>query len=171
MEEIKECRVCLGSEKQESLFSPCLCKGSQSYIHEECLVLMRNTNEKFFYQCPTCKYNYKFSDNFLLKFLLREESLIVISLCLSFFILGIIAGAIKLLYYRRKINSLRYAMIFLSILGTPSLIYFNGNFEHLYPIFNLEGSFIYFLYSMHVLTKNFIRTHVKFENKVQPNNA
>ncbi len=168
MEGKKECRICLDSENQEHLFSPCLCKGSQSHIHEECLLSMRHSNEKYFYQCPTCKYDYKISNSFLLKFLLKEESLIIISLCFTIFIFIVIASIFKLIYFKQKINSFKCTMIFLSLFGTPCLIYYNGHYENVFSIFSIETSFIYFLYSMHVLTKKFIRKNIKFENKVEP---
>lgn len=39
------------------LISPCLCKGSIGYIHENCLKEYIQANGAF--QCPTCKYSYQ----------------------------------------------------------------------------------------------------------------
>ena len=33
------CRICLDSENNQDLISPCLCKGSQKYVHQTCLQL------------------------------------------------------------------------------------------------------------------------------------
>ena len=60
-----QCRICFDGEDRElgKLFRPCLCKGTQAYIHEGCLEMWRkNANNRInFYQCPTCKYNYRIS--------------------------------------------------------------------------------------------------------------
>lgn len=43
------------------LFRPCLCKGTQEYVHEECLAAWRHTNpdnDTNYWQCPTCQYRY-----------------------------------------------------------------------------------------------------------------
>lgn len=44
------------------LIRPCLCKGSQKYVHEGCLTAWRLQNpmeKRNYWQCPTCKYNYR----------------------------------------------------------------------------------------------------------------
>lgn len=33
----RQCRICFDTENQETLVSPCLCRGSGEYIHKECL--------------------------------------------------------------------------------------------------------------------------------------
>lgn len=50
------------SEDGGRLIRPCLCKGSQKYVHEGCLTLWRlqdPTQKRNYWQCPTCKYNYR----------------------------------------------------------------------------------------------------------------
>ena len=32
-----ECRICLQSDRQESMLRPCQCRGTSAYIHEQCL--------------------------------------------------------------------------------------------------------------------------------------
>lgn len=33
----RQCRICLDTEDQQTLISPCLCRGSAEFIHQECL--------------------------------------------------------------------------------------------------------------------------------------
>ena len=59
------CRFCFGSKDDEHalgpLFRPCLCKGTASFVHVQCLDHWRNTskNKKSFYQCDVCNFQYK----------------------------------------------------------------------------------------------------------------
>jgi hypothetical protein len=44
------------------LLRPCLCKGSQKYVHERCLEAWRLQNpaaKRNYWQCPTCRYKYR----------------------------------------------------------------------------------------------------------------
>ena len=46
------------------LISPCICKGSQKYVHEGCLQMWRAQNpmnDSNYLQCPTCKFKYRMS--------------------------------------------------------------------------------------------------------------
>ncbi|KAK7424270.1 hypothetical protein QQX98_000538 [Neonectria punicea] len=46
------------------LLSPCKCKGSQKYVHEGCLDAWRLANPtqaRNYWQCPTCKFEYRIS--------------------------------------------------------------------------------------------------------------
>ena len=50
------------SEDGGRLLRPCLCKGSQKYVHEGCLSAWRlqdPNNKRNYWQCPTCKYSYR----------------------------------------------------------------------------------------------------------------
>ncbi|PSK60320.1 hypothetical protein B9Z65_470 [Elsinoe australis] len=50
------------SEDGGRLIRPCLCKGSQKYVHEGCLSLWRlqdPNNKRNYWQCPTCQYSYR----------------------------------------------------------------------------------------------------------------
>ncbi|KAF4552791.1 Hypothetical protein D9617_9g025820 [Elsinoe fawcettii] len=50
------------SEDGGRLIRPCLCKGSQKYVHEGCLTLWRlqdPNNKRNYWECPTCKYSYR----------------------------------------------------------------------------------------------------------------
>lgn len=58
---LKECRICFGDEDQPQLIAPCLCKGSQRWVHRACLDNWRATQPhgRAFNQCTTCHANYK----------------------------------------------------------------------------------------------------------------
>ncbi|KAH8740892.1 hypothetical protein FG386_002438 [Cryptosporidium ryanae] len=65
---IKECRFCFGSDTTLSpLIAPCNCKGTQEYIHSECLskwqriqVNNRPWSSKF---CSVCRHPYTIREN------------------------------------------------------------------------------------------------------------
>lgn len=53
--------VTYDSEDGGRLIRPCLCKGTQKYVHEACLAAWRMQNpleKRNYWQCPTCKYSY-----------------------------------------------------------------------------------------------------------------
>jgi hypothetical protein len=54
------CRICLVSERRGKLIAPCLCKGTQRFVHRECLNEWRSQSHAFnaFSHCPTCKFEY-----------------------------------------------------------------------------------------------------------------
>jgi hypothetical protein len=54
------CRICLDGSNQSDMIQPCLCKGSQQYIHRECLDQWRSTNHSpdSFTTCGTCLFQY-----------------------------------------------------------------------------------------------------------------
>lgn len=70
------CRICFESEG--ALFHPCLCNGSQRYIHQTCLEEWRNSNANNLYRCPTCHCYYRFARVLTARFLQHP-----ITLCLS----------------------------------------------------------------------------------------
>lgn len=50
------------SEDGGRLLRPCLCKGSQKYVHEQCLQAWRLQDplaNRNYWQCPTCRYKYR----------------------------------------------------------------------------------------------------------------
>ncbi|KAK6417696.1 hypothetical protein LTR95_017302 [Oleoguttula sp. CCFEE 5521] len=54
-------RVSYESEDGGRLLRPCKCKGSQAYVHEECLGAWRKADplkKRNYYECPTCRYRY-----------------------------------------------------------------------------------------------------------------
>eukprot|EP00322_Chrysochromulina_rotalis_P011326 CAMPEP_0115846836 /NCGR_PEP_ID=MMETSP0287-20121206/10067_1 /TAXON_ID=412157 /ORGANISM="Chrysochromulina rotalis, Strain UIO044" /LENGTH=237 /DNA_ID=CAMNT_0003300641 /DNA_START=68 /DNA_END=781 /DNA_ORIENTATION=+ len=64
----RSCRICFSDEDEASnpLLRPCKCRGSMSHVHVECLNEWRrqSANPHSFYQCDTCKYNYKFGTSY-----------------------------------------------------------------------------------------------------------
>ena len=69
--DIPECRICLESEEEEKgeLISPCVCAGSQKYIHRSCLNRWRDGNRDgpAFTNCELCKYEYIIKRDFELE--------------------------------------------------------------------------------------------------------
>ncbi|XP_017616738.2 uncharacterized protein LOC108461404 [Gossypium arboreum] len=52
------CRICLecDGEEDDELISPCMCKGTQQFVHRSCLDHWRSVKEGFaFSHCTTCK--------------------------------------------------------------------------------------------------------------------
>lgn len=52
------CRICLESDAEsgDELISPCMCKGTQQFVHRSCLDHWRSVKEGFaFSHCTTCK--------------------------------------------------------------------------------------------------------------------
>lgn len=54
----RQCRFCLGTEPTD-LISPCLCSGTQAFVHRDCLDKWRATSQGAFYNCQQCKHAYK----------------------------------------------------------------------------------------------------------------
>lgn len=56
----RNCRICYSSTGGFSLISPCLCNGSQRFVHLECLDEWRNQDicSTTFTHCPTCRFEY-----------------------------------------------------------------------------------------------------------------
>ncbi|EIW86791.1 hypothetical protein CONPUDRAFT_134147 [Coniophora puteana RWD-64-598 SS2] len=61
----KQCRICLDGDDPSlgRLIRPCLCKGSISYVHVQCLQTWRRASPSAsaFFQCPQCQYRYRLS--------------------------------------------------------------------------------------------------------------
>ena len=55
-------KVTYRSQDGGRLIRPCLCRGSQKYVHEGCLAAWRlqdPTSKRNYWQCPTCRYKYR----------------------------------------------------------------------------------------------------------------
>ncbi|XP_078168834.1 RING/FYVE/PHD zinc finger superfamily protein [Carex rostrata] len=62
------CRICLeyDSEPGDELISPCMCKGTQQFVHRSCLDHWRSVKEGFaFSHCTTCKAQFHLRVEFL----------------------------------------------------------------------------------------------------------
>ena len=44
-EEIIVCRICLENCERKEVIAPCKCKGTQKWVHRECLDLWRSVRE------------------------------------------------------------------------------------------------------------------------------
>eukprot|EP00808_Paulinella_micropora_P030477 g68742.t1 len=53
------CRICLEPSARAACLAPCLCRGSQKYVHRECLNKWRAKSETAFSICPTCRFQYR----------------------------------------------------------------------------------------------------------------
>ncbi|KAM0352959.1 hypothetical protein ACHAPU_001843 [Fusarium lateritium] len=79
------------------LLSPCKCKGSQKYVHEGCLNAWRQANPteaRNYWQCPTCKFEYRISRlhwGSVLSSKWAQIGLTIWFCVLSVFILGFVA--------------------------------------------------------------------------------
>ncbi|OIW19733.1 hypothetical protein TanjilG_18543 [Lupinus angustifolius] len=68
---LPSCRICLESDSdpEDELISPCMCKGTQQFVHRSCLDHWRSVKEGFaFSHCTTCKAQFhlrveSFEDN------------------------------------------------------------------------------------------------------------
>ncbi|CAK7275209.1 hypothetical protein SEPCBS57363_006563 [Sporothrix epigloea] len=92
-------RVRYVSENPEDgrLISPCLCKGSQKYVHEGCLQswrMARPLAERNFWKCPTCGFEYRIqrlSWGRLVSNKITRACLTLLVFCLTLFVLGFVA--------------------------------------------------------------------------------
>lgn len=62
---MNECRICLDDDILSNFISPCFCRGSNKFVHRNCLNQWRavsgftNNSSK----CPTCKFEYILEEN------------------------------------------------------------------------------------------------------------
>lgn len=86
------------------LIRPCLCKGSQKYVHEGCLAAWRlqdPTNKRNYWQCPTCKYSYRLNRMAWGRWISNTASQITLTFAIfliAIFGLGFVADPIINLY-------------------------------------------------------------------------
>ncbi|KAL6901013.1 hypothetical protein ACP4OV_005689 [Aristida adscensionis] len=98
------CRICLETESEigDELISPCMCKGTQQFVHGSCLDHWRSVKEGFaFSHCTTCKAQFHlrvetWEDNSWRKmkfriFVARDVLLVFLAVQLTIAIIGAIA--------------------------------------------------------------------------------
>ncbi len=92
-----ECRICLDRQDilKGQLFRPCLCRGTQAYIHEKCLRQMRSSAYQFSYKCPTCHFHYQFSRVSLARIITNPVVISIISGILIFCTVLVVALCIR----------------------------------------------------------------------------
>lgn len=97
-------RVTYESEDGGRLLSPCKCKGSQRYVHEECLNAWRRadpTQKRNYWECPTCRYRYhlqRLTWSSWISSTTAQLGLTLLIFIISIFILGFVADPIINLY-------------------------------------------------------------------------
>ncbi|RVD82404.1 uncharacterized protein DFL_006830 [Arthrobotrys flagrans] len=106
---LKQCRICLDQTTEDvdpelgRLISPCKCKGSARYVHEECLRAWRlhSANSQSFYKCPTCHFEYRFLRLRIAQAMASTAlvgSITALILLITVYILGFVADPIINLY-------------------------------------------------------------------------
>jgi len=86
------------------MIRPCKCKGSQKYVHEDCLSAWRRQDplqKRNYWQCPTCSYKYHLQRLTWGRWLSSTASQITLTLFIfvaGMFILGFVADPIINLY-------------------------------------------------------------------------
>ncbi|KAK6345425.1 hypothetical protein TWF718_007341 [Orbilia javanica] len=106
---LKQCRICLDQTTEDvdpelgRLISPCKCKGSARYVHEECLRAWRlhSANSQSFYKCPTCHFEYRFLRLKVAQMMastILVASITTLILLITVYILGFVADPIINLY-------------------------------------------------------------------------
>jgi hypothetical protein len=86
------------------LLRPCKCKGSQKYVHEECLSAWRLQDplqKRNYWNCPTCGYSYKLQRLSYGRWISSTASQIVLTILIfitAMFVLGFVADPIINLY-------------------------------------------------------------------------
>ena len=97
----KECRFCLDSYETISnkLISPCLCRGTQKYVHQECLNQWRFLNKETIHYttCNECRINYVMGTKYPMEKCIMNTTwkYIMMKLSLYYSMLGIFYGAIE----------------------------------------------------------------------------
>lgn len=92
------------SEDGGRLLRPCKCKGTQQYVHEDCLQQWRLADvsqKRNYYECPTCRYRYQLSRLTWASYISGTASqigLTVVILITTMFFLGFVADPIINLY-------------------------------------------------------------------------
>jgi hypothetical protein len=57
---MEECRICFDEDSIQNFITPCLCRGTNKYVHEECLQIWRimAENPENVTTCPSCQFKY-----------------------------------------------------------------------------------------------------------------
>ncbi len=61
----EQCRICLEDDIPSNMAHPCLCSGTNKYVHDECLKqwIIISDNPEYKTKCPTCHYEYIMTNN------------------------------------------------------------------------------------------------------------
>lgn len=66
-------------EPTKKLIRPCLCSGSASYVHVDCLNTWRATSTSAYFTCQVCKYDYQTQRTLLAELTTREEFVVFVA--------------------------------------------------------------------------------------------
>lgn len=157
----KECRICLSDDLIENMICPCLCTGTNKYVHEECLkkFIMFSNNESFKKECYICKneYNYEVEDIECIKCSLSLFSLnVLFSLIIVFLINSYIFSILNCIlllfililpFFVNILLSIKKKYILLKLyckelMLIPFLLLFIGIFLLQYEILNIYGYYL-----------------------------
>lgn len=145
------CRICLDDVTEE--FTPCLCKGTQKYIHKECLQSWIYIDKRDY--CPTCLFFYQYTCDWNL--LVEGASLII-----SFLIIHIPLYVLShFLGFVRLMNILFYIQF--------TIIYIYGEFKgRLYPLNeNITASLVYIeCVVLMIMIKNYLSSEYRRNVKI-----
>lgn len=109
-----ECRICFEDDQIKNMIVPCLCNGTNKYVHEKCLkkFILSSNNLLYKKQCYICKYEYNFDVN--------------IDLCnnysLFLFLLNIFGTFFILLYIYFNIYSIFYNILLIFYINLPFIV-------------------------------------------------
>lgn len=90
--------------RMDPLISPCVCKGSQKYVHAHCLRMWRwgFPNQENYWKCPTCKFRYdldRLDYAAWIKFQGVQMVLVSLIFAAGLFILGFFGNFLMRLYF------------------------------------------------------------------------
>ncbi|KAH8969564.1 hypothetical protein BDL97_02G040400 [Sphagnum fallax] len=98
-----QCRICLDSEGEDELISPCLCRGTQKFVHRSCLDNWRAVKEGFaFAHCTECRASFHLRtnmppDRWWLR--LKFQLLVVRDHALLFIVVQMVVASMGMLVY------------------------------------------------------------------------
>ncbi len=169
------CRICLEPEDPDDLFSPCLCSGTQKYVHKKCLFKWRNQdiNNDNFKRCNECRTEYIIVDTNkpYYKNLYRIMKFLDESPRIQIFITIIFNSILGIFFLLNKLyNEIYYILIRMYFYGTLTnilisiifLIFFNI-YNYCYNKENIKTKFgiltspqILYMYFFNILTLYFL---------------
>lgn len=156
----KECRICLDTNNNSRFISPCKCKGTNKWVHEECLNKWRlsNINKDAFNKCTVCKENYILKINNKIKTYHFSINTLIISNVFLTLILFMIISSLNLFINSFSLNIINLGT---SIENTYLEDYNENNF--LFYYFNILDTFL--LIHLFNILYFYIKLKFNVENK------
>eukprot|EP00897_Mesotaenium_endlicherianum_P009356 jgi/Mesen1/8449/ME000475S07702 len=146
------CRICLESEEGEqpgdTLISPCMCKGTQQYVHRSCLDHWRAVKEGFaFAHCTTCKAQFHLRPDVPEDMSWRQRKFqlfVTRDLCFVFvgiqLLIAALAGLLRLVDWNRDL------MTYFSTSKEPLLFYYSLGVFLFLVLFGIGGMVVHCAY-------------------------